>query len=43
MKPTQPKFLPTLVCFLVVGLLAATLPHPGFDTQVSLPSTQGAQ
>lgn len=28
MKLSQPRLLPTLLCFAIVGLVAATLPYP---------------
>lgn len=32
MKFTKPKLIPTLICLAVIGLLAAVVPYPGFNT-----------
>jgi len=41
MKSTYPKLIPTLICITVTGLLAATLPYPGFQSPIeTLPSFQ---
>ncbi len=38
MEPTKPRLLPTLACFLLVGLTAALVPHPALGTGLlSLP------
>lgn len=34
MKATRPKLVPTLVCLTCVGLFAATIPYPGFQTSL---------
>ncbi len=39
MKSVRPKLMPTLVCFTLVGLLAAFLPYPGFENQVTVVDT----
>jgi hypothetical protein len=37
MKPTQPKLIPTLICLAIVGLFAALIPYPGFETITVIP------
>jgi hypothetical protein len=34
MRFTQPKLIPSIFCFAVVGLTAAFLPHPKFQSPV---------
>jgi len=40
MQTTRPKFLPLLLCFTVVGVLAATMPHPAFSGNIQVMDTQ---
>lgn len=37
MKSTQPKLIPTVICLAIVGLFAALIPYPGFDTITVIP------
>ncbi len=39
MQSIKPQLIPTLACFLFVGLVAATIPHPALgNALLSLPT-----
>lgn len=35
-RVTKPKLIPILLCFGVVGLVAATLPYPGLSNSLNV-------
>lgn len=40
MKFTKPQLIPTLLCLLGVGLVAATLPHPNLGSNLTVISPE---